>query len=118
MSLGTDVEEDVGVTELYLSIPRDWMLCRLVTVDVVNEDDVIRYYSLALFLPLREDKDDHTSSNEGSALSPLPNEVMDKKRREKERKRKREAERVSRPSRHEKVVVFAKRFCVNSLTAL
>ena len=48
MSLGTDVEEDVGVTELYLSIPRDWMLCRSVTVDVVNEDDVIRYYSLAL----------------------------------------------------------------------
>ena len=52
MSLGTDVEEDVGVTELYLGIPRDWMLCRSVTVDVVNEDAVIRYYSLALFLPL------------------------------------------------------------------
>ena len=52
MSLGSDVEEDVGVTELCLGIPRDWMLCRLVTVDFV-EDDVINVIALpfsSLFL--------------------------------------------------------------------
>ena len=96
MSLGSDVEEDVGVTELYLSIPRDWMLCRLVTVDVVNEDDVIRYYSLALFLPLSvlPEKTRTTTQVATKGLPSLPSQTRSwtKKKREREREREKQSE--------------------------
>ena len=68
MSLGTDVEEDVGVTELFLSIPRDWMLCRLITVDVV-EDDVINMITLP-FSSLSEKT--RTTTRVATKVCPLP----------------------------------------------
>ena len=91
MSLGTDVKEDVGVTELCLGIPRDWMLCRSVTVDVVNEDAVIRYYSLALFLPLSV-LPEKTRTTTRVATKSLPSPPSQARSWTRKKKRERESE--------------------------